>query len=93
MEINQEKLLNLRKIVEEQPHIVWYCKDFQKLSKESLVENILNWGDFKDIQKMIDILGMQETAGIFRNQIAQKRNNYQPQIKNYFQLYFDKYAS
>jgi len=41
---------------------------------------------------LIEKLGIKKTASIFRKKIAGKRNNYRPEIKNYFELYFKKYA-
>lgn len=71
---------------------MWSTRSFSKLSNEVMVEAVLNYGDFDEVQKMIKILGMKEAARIFRKQLKQKRNNYRPEIKNYFKLYFNKYA-
>lgn len=71
---------------------MWSTRSFSKLSNEVIVEAVLNYGDFDEVQKMIKILGMKEAARIFRKQLKQKRNNYRPEIKNYFKLYFNKYA-
>ncbi len=92
---NQEKqgILEMKKFIKEKPYLVWYTKNVDNLSEDSIVENILNWGNFEDIQKMIEVFGIQETASIFRKQISNERSNYRPEIKNYFQLYFNKYAS
>lgn len=91
---NQEKeeLLEMKKIIKEKPYLVWYTKNIDNLSESSIVESVLNWGDFEDVQKMIEIFGIQKIASIFREQASNKRSNYRPEIKNYFQLYFNKYA-
>ncbi|KKQ68001.1 MAG: hypothetical protein US88_C0008G0055 [Parcubacteria group bacterium GW2011_GWA2_38_27] len=52
----------------------------------------MNYGDFNDVKKMIKILGIKKVATIFREKSKEKRCNYRPEIKNYFRLYFDKYA-
>jgi len=52
----------------------------------------LNLGNWQDTQELIEILGMKKTAEIFKKRTAEKRNNYRPEIKNYFELYFKKYA-
>ncbi len=88
-----DKFSRVIELIKEKPYLVWYVKNIDNLSKESAVESILNWGDFEDVQELIKILGIQEVSKIFQNQISAKRNNYKPEIKNYFQLYFDKYAS
>jgi len=44
---------------------------------------------------MIKILGMKKTAKIFREKSTPSkmgRQNYRPEIKHYFNLYFNKYA-
>jgi len=45
-----------------------------------------------DVRELIALLGMQEVAKVFRENTNRPRINYRPEIKNYFQLYFQKYA-
>ena len=73
-------------------NIFWSTKNPEKLSDSAIVEGVLNFGDFDDVKAIIKILGLSNVAKIFRRQIRQKRNNYRPEIKNYFKLYFNKYA-
>jgi hypothetical protein len=89
----KKELDSVIKIIKEKPYLVWYVKNIENLSVESTVENIINWGDFEDIKKMIDVMGIEKVASIFYQQISRRRDNYKPEIKNYFQLYFNKYAS
>lgn len=84
--------MNIQDFIKKRPYFVWYTKNFNKLSPEAIVESTLNYGDFDDVKKLIFILGMRQTADIFRHQIRKKRNNYRPEVKNYFELYFKKYA-
>ncbi len=72
--------------------MVWYVKEPENLSQEAIVEAVLNYGDFDDVKKIFSILGIKKVAEIFTKQIGRKRINYRPEIKNYFQLYFKKYA-
>ena len=75
--------------------MVWYVKDLNKLDEASIVEHVLNYGDWDDVQGMIKILGMKKTAKIFREKVKPDkfgRQNYRPEIKHYFNLYFNKYA-
>ncbi len=78
--------------IKKRPYLVWYTKNYENLSEESIIEAVLNYGDFKDVKKLIEILGIKKTATIFRKKSNQKRSNYRPEIKNYFTLYFNKYA-
>lgn len=84
--------MTIHDFIKKRPYLIWHTKNFENLSDEIIVESVLNYGDFDDVKKMILILGIEKTAGIFRKEIRKKRNNYRPEIKNYFQLYFNKYA-
>jgi len=84
--------MTLKNFIKKRPYLVWYVKELDSLSEESIVEHTLNYGDFNDIKKLIDILKIDKVARIFQTQIKQKRNNYNPKVKNYFNLYFKKYA-
>jgi hypothetical protein len=84
--------MSLRNFIKKRPYLFWYIKDKEKISPEVAVEQILNFGDFKDVKQLIKIIGLKKIAAIFRKQIKKKRCNYRPEIKNYFNLYFKKYA-
>ena len=85
--------MTIYQFIKKRPYLVWYVKDLNKLSEESIVEHVLNYGDWDDVQEMIKILGMKKTAEIFRTKFKQKRCNYRPEIKNYFHFYFNKHAA
>ena len=72
--------------------LVWYVSDPNALSEEAVVEAVLNYGNWRDVQKLVSILGIKKMASIFRAQIARPRKNYRPEVAHYFALYFDKYA-
>ena len=82
----------LKNFIKSRRYLVWYVKNLEKLSPESIVEHTLNYGDWDDVQKLTAIMGIKKMARIFKNQIRQKRTNYDDKIKNYFSLYFKKYA-
>ena len=87
--------MTIHEFIKKRPYLIWYVKDLDKLSEASIVEHVLNYGDWDDVQEMIKILGLEKTAKIFREKSAPDkfcRQNYRPEIKNYFQLYFHKYA-
>lgn len=73
-------------------YLVWYVKNPATLSEESIVEAVLNYGDWNDFREMIHLLGVGVVADIFRKTVD-IRGSYRPEVKNYFSLYFDKYAS
>ena len=84
--------MTISNFIKERPYLVWGTRNYDNLSEEAIVENVLNYGDIDDVKEMFSILGIKKSAIIFKKQISQKRNNYRPKIKNYFNLYFKKYA-
>jgi len=84
--------MTINDFIKNRPYLVWYVADLQHLSEEAVVEGVLNYGDFKDIKKLISILGIRKVANIFSKQLKQRRINYESKIINYFKLYFKKYA-
>lgn len=85
----------LTSFIKKRPYLIWYTKNYNGLSAESIVEATLNYGDWDDVQKLIGILGIKKTAEIFRRKSAGDkfgRQNYRPEIKYYFNLYFNKHA-
>ena len=73
-------------------HLVWYVKDPRALDDEAIVEATLNYGNWNDVQEMIRILGIAHVAEIFRTNAFRQRTNYRKQVRNYFNLYFNKYV-
>lgn len=71
---------------------MWHTRNFDHLSESAIIEAVLNYGDFDDVKKLIAILGIKKAAAIFQKRAWQRRSNYRPEIRNYFKLYFKKYA-
>lgn len=73
----------------------WWVKDTKGLSEESIVEGVLNYGTWDDVQSLFKILGLKEAAAIFRRRSKKSkvgRQNYRPEVINYFTLYFKKHV-
>ncbi len=84
--------MSIGDFVRKRKYLFWSTKNYDGLSNEVVVEAILNYGDMNDVRELISFLGMQEVAKIFYKQTNRPRINYRPEVKNYFQLYFQKYA-
>lgn len=89
--------MTIHEFIKERPCLIWYVakENLDKLNEESIVEHVLNYGNWGDVQEMIKILGLQKTAQIFfKKSTPDKfgRQNYRPEIKHYFQLYFNKHT-
>ena len=86
--------MTLEKFIEERPHLIWWTKNYKGLGPEPIVEATLNYGNWKDVQNLIQILGMKKVAEIFRRKSKLSpvgRQNYRPEIIRYFNLYFNKH--
>lgn len=89
------KYMTIHQFIKNRPHLIWYVKNLDKLSEASIVEHVLNYGDWNDVQEMIKILGIKKTAKIFRTKSkpsAIGRQNYSEKTKHFFNIYFNKYA-
>lgn len=88
--MNQKEAL--KNFIKKRKHLIWYVKDVTKLGPESIVEHILNYGDWDDVQELIRILGIKKVAKIFWENTSGKRCNYRPGVVNLFNHYFTKNA-
>ena len=84
--------MNLGDFVRKRKYLFWSTKNYDGLSKRVVVEGVLNYGDMNDVRELITLLGIQQVAKIFYENTNRPRINYRPEVKNYFQLYFQKYA-
>ena len=84
--------MTIQDIIKKKPYLIWYTKNYDSLNEGAIVEAVLNYGDWDDVQKIIKILGIKKVAKIFRKQISGFRTNYRPEVINYFKLYFAKHA-
>lgn len=84
----------VKAFIRQHSSLFWYIPDDKKeeISKDVLVEFILNYGNLKDIKALITILGIQETSRIFFAAKGRRKMNYFPEIYNFFYLYFKKNA-
>lgn len=85
----------LKQFIMERKYLVWWVKDPGKLGPESIVEAVLNYGNWEDVQELIRIMGIERVAEIFRENSkpsAMGRQNYEEKTKHYFTLYFNKHA-
>ncbi len=84
----------IKQFIRDHSGLFWYIKPEAKerISLEFLVETILNYGSLGDVKKLFELIGLKETAKIFFRRSTMKRNNYFPQVKNYFTMYFNRHA-
>jgi hypothetical protein len=82
----------LSKKFEKKPYLAWYIKDKSSLSDQSVLEHILNYGDWADVQEVEKEMGISKMKSLFEEMINKKRINLKPRTINYFENYFAKYA-
>ncbi|OGZ73454.1 MAG: hypothetical protein A2908_04250 [Candidatus Staskawiczbacteria bacterium RIFCSPLOWO2_01_FULL_38_12b] len=92
MKLNIKEKEELKEFMLARKHLVWYVKNLESLSVESIIEHTLNYGSWEDVQVLIKILGIGKMAQVFKQQVGGQRTNYHKKTKNYFQMYFKKYA-
>ena len=85
------KLDKLRDIIRRK-NLIWYTKNYDNLGEASITEAILNYGDWEDVQQLIEVMGIKQTREIFSENTSGPRTNYRPEVRDYFNLYFNKHA-
>ena len=81
--------------IQEHQALFWYSPEDKRetVSDELLVETLINYGTWEDICKLFDVMGINTAATVFREMKGRKSLNIYPELRNYFELYFNKYAS
>lgn len=85
----------LQDFIAARPHLIWYSKDYARMSEEPIVQAALNYGDWDDVQELIRIMGINRVAEVYRRDSTaslQRRGNYRKQVLNFFDLYFKRHA-
>ncbi|HQV05513.1 MAG: hypothetical protein R2796_03225 [Chitinophagaceae bacterium] len=88
----------LKALIRKNAHLFWYSKDSEKenLPLSVVLEFFINYADKEDIKSLFNIVGIKNAAAIFFEQVNKSEraaNNYDAITRNYFSLYFNKYAS
>jgi hypothetical protein len=83
----------IKEFILNRSHLFWYTPKNKKeeISREFLVEVILNYGTLDDVRELSKLLGKKEIAQILKAATGRKRMNYLPEIYNFFSIVFSKY--
>ena len=86
--------MSRQQLISKHSNLFWYTPEDKKqnISDALLVERILNDGTLDDYKELIDVLGGKRVADIFFSANGRQKNNYYPEIYNFFSLVFKKYA-
>ena len=71
-------------IIKKKLYLAWYVKNVEGLSDESVLEHVLNYGNWDTVQSFIKTIGLKETRGIYLKTLQKNRINYPDNIKHYF---------
>lgn len=85
--------MTVNSIIINKPYLAWYVKEPKLLSEGSVLEHVINYGNWDDVQQFIAIKGMHGTADLFRKSLTSERANYSPEIKTYFTRYFNHHSA
>lgn len=88
----------IKDLINDNRNLFWFIpeKEKENIGEDQLVETILNYGDEKAVKRLLDVMGVNKVANIFRKHIElsnRRRNNYHELVANFFHLYFKRHAS
>lgn len=79
-------------LLHEKPYLTWFVKNKSNLSDKSILEFILNYGNWDDYLVLEKAFGIDKTNLLFKEIKEGKRVNLREKTVNYFEKYFQKYA-
>jgi len=85
----------LADFIQQRKALFWYtpADRLEGITVSFLTEIILNYGSLEDVRALFAAAGVQKVAKAFREATCESmRDNYFPEVKNFFTLYFDKYV-
>ncbi len=87
----------IKAYIKKHSSLYWYIPEDKKedISKEVLVEFILNYGTMEDVKELFRIMGIKEVSEVFfrsLNKSERKKGNYYELTRHYFTLFFNRYA-
>ena len=87
----------LKQFITKHKNLFWYTPEskLHNISDSFLVETILNYGDMDAVMNLFEIMGINNVAKIFFDDInlsERRKNNYNELTLNYFTLVFNRYA-
>jgi hypothetical protein len=82
----------LRQLFSKKPYLAWYVKDAKNISPESMLEHILNYGDWEDYLVAEKSIGINRARKIFDKLKSKSRSNLRAKTINYFEKYYQRYA-
>lgn len=96
MQSNNNGSINMSReqIIAKHKNLFWYTPENEKqnISDTLLVERVLNDGTLDDYRELVDVLGGKRVAEVFFSAKGRQKQNYYPEIYNFFSLILKKYV-
>jgi hypothetical protein len=88
---------NIVAFVRKHKSLFWFTPEekLDQINLAFLTETILNYGSIDDVGELFRLVGIKKVAETFFDSIRKskrKRNNYFPDVENFFSLYFKKHV-
>lgn len=81
-----------RDIIRKNPSLIWYSKNYDGFELSSIVEAVLNYGDWDQFKELISAVGINEVAKTFYAHAFGTRCNYRSDIKKFYTEVFKRNA-
>lgn len=84
----------IKQFIRDRGYLFWYSPEDkgESVSDELLVEHILNYGTMDDVRELFWVMGLKQVSEVFWGMTGRKKLNFYPEIWNYFNLFFQRYA-
>jgi hypothetical protein len=89
-----ENLEEIQKFIEKNSELFWHIpkQKLKDISLDVLVEYVINYGDYDSVKELLQLIGVEEVAYIFRKNNLDSRSNYNSLNRHFFNLYFNRHA-
>ncbi len=77
-----------RDIIRKKPQLIWYSKNYDGFELSSIVEAVLNYGDWDDFKELIGAIGIEEVAKTFYEHAFRPRCNCKKEVLEFFDGFF-----
>jgi hypothetical protein len=84
----------IKQYIKKRSNLFWYVPEEKKedISHELLIETIFNYGTLDDAKELFKVMGIEKVADTFFALEGRKKQNYYPEIYNFFSLILQRYA-
>ena len=52
------QLATVQDIIKQKPYLAWFTEEYDKLADQTVLEQVLNYGDWEDVKAFINLVWM-----------------------------------